>query len=254
MFGINLHVLLPLRVEASEVSEMATQLLFGELFVVKEMAERWLYIENVADGYRGWVDRGMCTLISEAEFDALIISPKQVVGVPVAKCQKWNSETFYLTMGSTFYPQNQRFIQQYQVDDSLLSELIPKTDAAPILQTAFLLLGAPYLWGGKSVMGIDCSGLTQLIFFMNGRQLARDAKGQALQGIAVATLSEARPCDLAFFSALDGRITHVGMILPENRIIHASGSVRIDEINEAGIINVDTQIQTHKLHSIRRII
>ena len=114
-------------------------------------------------------------------------------------------------------------------------------------------LGSPYLWGGRTVMGIDCSGLTQVCFKACGKALLRDASQQATQGTLVAGLDNARRDDLCFFCNNEGRIIHVGIYLGDGKIVHSSGQVRIDTLTPSGIINDDTHQQTHTLQSIRRI-
>ncbi|HYO21672.1 MAG TPA: C40 family peptidase [Flavisolibacter sp.] len=113
-------------------------------------------------------------------------------------------------------------------------------------------INTPYLWGGRSVFGIDCSGFAQQVFKLFGVKLLRDACLQAGQGAAVKSLDEAKPGDLAFFQNEKGRVTHVGIVLNDKRIVHASGKVRIDSIDADGILNSENGKRTHKMHSIRR--
>ena len=120
--------------------------------------------------------------------------------------------------------------------------------------TAYLFLNAPYLWGGKTPLGIDCSGFTQLVYKINGVKLKRDASDQALQGQTLSFIEESEPGDLAFFDDSEGNITHVGLLLENHRIIHASGMVRIDKIDQSGIFNIETQSHSHKLRFIKKMI
>ena len=123
-----------------------------------------------------------------------------------------------------------------------------------IIETSFLYLNAPYLWGGKTPFGIDCSGFTQMVYKLNGYKLLRDASQQATQGEALSFIEESEPGDLAFFDNSEGIITHVGIIMKDNYIIHAHGKVRIDRLDHSGIYNVDKKIHTHKLRVIKKII
>jgi cell wall-associated NlpC family hydrolase len=123
-----------------------------------------------------------------------------------------------------------------------------------ILQTAFLYLNAPYLWGGKTPFGIDCSGFTQMVYKLNGYNLFRDASQQALQGEALSFIEESEAGDLAFFDNEDGKIIHVGIMMDNNYIIHASGKVRIDRLDHLGIYNAEINKHTHKLRIIKKIV
>ena len=129
-----------------------------------------------------------------------------------------------------------------------------KTAKANLVQTAFLYLNAPYLWGGKTPFGIDCSGFTQMVYKLNGYKLLRDASQQATQGEALSFIEESEPGDLAFFDNNEGVITHVGIIMKDNYIIHAHGKVRVDRLDHSGIYNVDKKMHTHKLRVIKKVI
>ena len=123
-----------------------------------------------------------------------------------------------------------------------------------MLETAYLYLNSPYLWGGKTPFGIDCSGFTQMVYRLNGYHLFRDASQQAKQGEALSFIEESEPGDLAFFDNAEGEIIHVGIIMRDNYIIHAHGKVRIDRIDHSGIFNVDSNQYSHNLRVIKKII
>ena len=123
-----------------------------------------------------------------------------------------------------------------------------------LVKTAFLYLNAPYLWGGKTPFGIDCSGFTQMVYKLNGYKLLRDVSQQATQGEALSFIEESQPGDLAFFDNSEGEIVHVGIIMKDNYIIHAYGKVRIDRLDQSGIYNTEARKHTHKLRVIKKII
>jgi len=129
-----------------------------------------------------------------------------------------------------------------------------KAEKSNLIQTAYTFLNAPYLWGGKTPFGIDCSGFTQMVYKLNGYALLRDASQQATQGEALSFIEESEPGDLAFFDNNEGAIIHVGIIMKDNYIIHAHGKVRIDRLDHSGIYNVDTNLHTHKLRVIKKIV
>ena len=137
--------------------------------------------------------------------------------------------------------------------DGLTQSTAQVLEKAKIAENSYLLLNSPYQWGGRSPFGIDCSGFVQLIYKLNGIFLPRDASQQALMGQALSFIEEAEDGDLAFFDNAEGQITHVGIILSNNRIIHASGKVRIDKLDHQGIFNLEKRDYTHRLRLISKI-
>jgi hypothetical protein len=142
-------------------------------------------------------------------------------------------------------------IKNYQFEGLKATGIKAKSN---IIATAYLYLNAPYLWGGKTPFGIDCSGFTQMVYKLNGYQLLRDASQQASQGEVLSFIEESEPGDLAFFDNEEGHIIHVGIILENNYIIHASGKVRVDRLDHLGIYNAETNRHTHRLRVIKKII
>src|SRR5690606_32743582 len=140
--------------------------------------------------------------------------------------------------------------QNYIFEGNLLTGIQPKSK---ILETAFMYLNAPYLWGGRTPFGIDCSGFTQMVYRLNGFNIPRNASQQATIGEALSFIEESEVGDLAFFDNDEGNITHVGIIMENNYIIHASGKVRVDRLDHLGILNIDTGRHTHKLRVIKKI-
>ena len=257
-YAINLNTVLPIRAEASEKSEMVTQLLFGEFCEVMEENGSFIKIRNNNDNYIGWADKKMISEISEDEYLKL---QKQAIFrtlVPVADTFCLSNKTIYrLSAGSqlpffdheksTFTISNKTF----QIHPSFVCYL-PEPNGGNIIAAAMLFQNAPYLWGGKSIFGIDCSGFTQTVFSICGYSIPRDASMQAKEGMKINSLEEAKPSDIVFFEK-NSQITHVGILLSGNRIIHASGSVRIDSIDQKGIFNQEIKEYTHSLSIIKRI-
>jgi hypothetical protein len=139
----------------------------------------------------------------------------------------------------------------HKYEGNSISEIFPKTK---LIETASMYLNTPYLWGGKSPFGIDCSGFTQMVYKINGYELKRDASQQAAQGEVLSFIEESEPGDLAFFDNSEGEIIHVGIILKNNYIIHAHGCVRIDRLDQSGIYNTEQNRHTHRLRVIKKII
>ena len=255
-FGVCNLSLVPLRTEPSDRSEMCSQLLFGDHFILIEITEKWSRIITAFDEYEGWIDNKQYTLVSQIAFDGLN-NINSILGAEVfQKVSKSNSNSILkLLAGSTiphavdgfFYLGETRYKLEGTSIDPNKSEF-----RSGIKETAMFYLDAPYLWGGRSLFGIDCSGFTQMVFKQFGIRLKRDAWQQAEQGTILGFLQESRAGDLAFFDNEDGRITHVGIMLNNQQIIHASGRVRIDSIDTQGIYNTELNKYTHKLRIVKR--
>lgn len=254
--GILSLPVLPIRSEPSERAEMTTQLLFGEQFELLDEQGSWTYIRNHADGYEGWATSKMLTVLSDEMLYKLNHYQSVFLREPISVFQGVDVGPIHLPAGSRFFIRNHHFYAPSDIELFPEKEL-EKPDyslslSERILRSANQFLNAPYLWGGKTVLGMDCSGLTQVSASINGFQLPRDAREQALLG-EEEFLSLALPGDLAFFANPEGRIVHVGIVCGRNSILHASGSVRIDPLDEQGIYNRELKTYTHRLHSIKRI-
>jgi cell wall-associated NlpC family hydrolase len=258
MFGICNLSIVPVRAEPSDKSEMVSQLLLGEHFTILETQAKWVKIQNAWDNYEGWISNKQFDSLNQAQFEELNIeSPKMVADIAHVIVHQNTKETMAVVMGSVLphFSKHAFFLgkEAYKYEGSLQS-LAPKNLRHAIIETAFLYLNSPYLWGGKSPFGIDCSGFSQMVYKLCGVKILRDASQQALQGSPLSFIEEALPGDLAFFDNEDGKIIHVGIVLKGNKIIHASGSVRIDKLDHQGIYNETTKNYTHNLRVIKNVI
>jgi len=256
MFGIcNLSVI-PCRVEPSDKSEMVTQLLFGEHFKILQEKGNWFQIKSHYDGYEGWIDKKQFAPIKEETYKRLSSSPLIVTHDLVEIIASITDSTIFpVVIGSnlpdykdnSFGFEDKAFTYDGNVND-------PKAGKNQLIENAFMFLNTPYLWGGRSPFGIDCSGFTQIVYKLSGVSLKRDAYQQAEQGTTLSFIEEAEPGDLAFFDNEEGRIIHVGIILKNHQIIHASGKVRVDSLDHHGIHNAEQRKHTHRLRLIKKII
>ncbi len=257
MFGICTYNLVPIRAEASDKSEMVTQLLFGDTYELLRESEngKWIEIRIEEDTYVGWMDKKLFSELSKEQATLLkggspFISTDTIGYIETDEIRSPIFFGSYLPLfdGDYVYLGRKQF--SFKGSTKKIDKGLPHT----ILHNAKTFLHTPYLWGGKSHAGIDCSGLVQIVFRSSGHKLKRDAWQQASMGTSVENIKKAKSCDLAFFSNDQGRVTHVGILLNSEEIIHAHGKVRIDKIDQIGIINGDTGLYSHTLSGIRRIV
>ncbi len=253
MFGICNLAVIPLRHEASDKSEIVSQVLFGEHFEILEKNNQWYKIKVHYDLYEGWIDSKQVQIISESSYQNLSDNTIILNADLLEYITGTNNLLLPIPLGASLSFLNHNDINKdnFEFEGTKTSG---KKSKENLIKTSFMYLNAPYLWGGKTPFGIDCSGFTQMVYKLNGYQLLRDASQQATQGEALSFIEESEPGDLAFFDNDEGSIIHVGIIMDDNYIIHASGKVRIDRIDHLGIFNTETNKHTHKLRVIKKII
>jgi hypothetical protein len=256
-YGISLQALIAVRKSPGDRNEMVNQLLFGDFVEIKDAFENWYLIESIDDGYEGWVDKKQLQQVSEETYNLFLPSARFFSTDVVSECQfKEKNSVFQLVLGSqlphlindTFTIENNSF----SFSGNYIS-VTPNPTKEEIGKIALKYLHAPYLWGGKSPFGIDCSGFVQMVYKLSGIFLKRDASQQAQQGELVNFVHETLLGDLAFFENEEGHFVHVGIMLDNEHIIHASGQVRIDKIDHNGIFNGQERKYTHRLRLIKRI-
>ncbi len=257
-YAVYLNTVLPIRAEASESSEMVTQLLFGDTCELIEKFGSFVKIKNYKDSYRGWADFKALYELDEETYNEINNDSVFRTCVPIADVFCMTDKTVYRLSAGSLLPRYNVGKSNFEIGGKVFQipptfvTYLPESNKDNIIATAMLFLNTPYLWGGKNILGIDCSGLIQVVFAMNGFLLPRDANKQALEGDKINSLEEAQPTDLVFFKK-EEHITHVGIFLGNNKVIHASGRVRIDTIDSQGIYNKESASYTHTLSTIKRV-
>jgi len=253
--------IVPVRHSPDDKSEMTTQVLFGELLLIEEIKKNWSKVRLHFDNYEGWIDTKQYLLIDQKTYDILKtarqFTAKNLINEIIAN----DTDTVIQgVIGSSLPDLNSQKIKVgdieylYREEAICIADINPEEIRKHMVNTAMSYLNTPYLWGGRTPFGIDCSGLSQMVYKINGIKLLRDASQQAGQGETLSFISEALPGDLAFFDNSEGDIIHVGIILENSKIIHASGKVRIDTIDHHGIYNSEIKAYTHKLRIIKSMI
>ena len=252
-FGISNISIIPIRFDPSDKAEMINQILFGEHFKILETRKKWSKIRLSHDNYEGWICNKQFVNIPEEEYFQLNKDTPTITTDILDIVTKTEHQPIVIGSILPKYKSGHAIInnEMYKFDGLTTTGFINKEK---ISENALLYLNAPYLWGGRSPLGIDCSGLTQMVYRLQGTKLPRDAHQQAEVGTTLSFIEESESGDLAFFDDKEGKIIHVGIILENNHIIHSSGKVRIDRIDQQGIFNQEKGHHTHKLRLIKSII
>ena len=247
-FGFCHLSIVPMRKSPSDTSEMISQLLFGDVFEITEKtAKNWILIRNSYDNYEGYIDPKQQLEINGEDF--LACQENNFVNKEITKITSPFGQQIIPPACSFSGKEMKLKTMVFEAPEDIVE--ITKPNSEEILKLAMTYLNAPYLWGGKTPFGIDCSGFTQMVYKMTGIKLFRDAAQQATQGEVLNFLEEAKIGDLAFFDNEEGKIIHVGIIISPNEIIHASGQVRIDTLDHQGIFNKDIGEYSHQLRLVK---
>nr|WP_262910390.1 C40 family peptidase [Pontibacter silvestris] len=245
-----------MRAETSDKAEIVSQMLFGECYEVICKQDNWYKIQLATDGYSGWIDFKQHTPVSVQYYQEWMTAKHPRV---MDLVQFVNGKDYRIPVGIgcylPFYNGTEiRVNDKFYSYSGKCSTIELYNDIDELLKVAANFLKAPYLWGGKSIFGIDCSGFVQQVYGICGYQLPRDASQQIAHGKEVYFVNQTQPGDLAYFSNSDGRIIHVGLLLEDQKIMHASGEVRIDTLDHNGIYRTDFKRYSHNLRSIKRIL
>lgn len=290
MKAVSLHSVVPVRTEASETSEQITQMLFGEICTIEEQKTRWIRVKLALDGQMGWVDAKMIAPLSTDEYKSYSAALKAAayVAFPMAYAvSENNGQTIPLTAGTRLTNYHNGHFEVlgvgFRIDAGMVLTKPLEMTQPNLLQSVRFFLNVPYLWGGKNALGMDCSGFTQTILSLFGHKIPRNASEQVTQGRLISRLSSSKAGDLAFFCHYEEaatqeitsnlkqqstetnaiarqKITHVGILIDSERIIHCSGRIKIEKIDTTGIFSVEQSDTahpdgqyTHRLLSIRRL-
>ncbi len=273
MVAIALHSVIPVRTEAREGAEQNTQMLFGELCQILDEQPRWRRIRLESDGQEGWVDAKMITPMTDKEYAThkKALKTAATVAFPMAYAMSENNgQTIPLTAGTKLTNYQSPMTNEasparfevlgvgFRIDPSMVITAPLEMNQENLLKAVRFFINVPYLWGGKNALGMDCSGFTQTVMNLFGKTLLRNASEQVTQGKPIKDLSKAKAGDLVFFTKSPMTndqlpITHVGIVIDPERVIHCSGRVKVEKLDSQGIFNAETGEYSHHLVAIRRV-
>jgi gamma-D-glutamyl-L-lysine dipeptidyl-peptidase len=250
-FGICLQTYVPVRKDPYERAEMVTQTLFGDAIEILDEEGNWLYIKILLDSYEGWIDKKCINQINKPPDSQYIVFKNNL---SVRNITTGHTATVAIG-GALPAIKEKRFklgSYEFELDDP--AKILIPGSPDNLMRAVHEVVSLPYLWGGRSGFGFDCSGLVQYLCRVSGTHISRDASEQSAEGETLSFINEVKSGDLAFFDDTEGMIHHVGMMLGDGKIIHASGTVRIDRIDQQGIYNETIRGYSHKLRVMKRVI
>ena len=252
-YGISTLSVIPMRIKDCDKSEMINQILFGEHFKILKIKKNWSLVCLSHDNYKGWICNKQWSEISEENYITIQKETPTITTDLIDIIRKDTTQTIIIGSILPSYKSGYAIIgeKMYQFEGLSTQGF---SERNKIIENAKIYINTPYLWGGRTPFGIDCSGLTQMVYRLNGISIPRDAYQQAEIGKEINSIKNSKKGDLAFFkNHLDNKITHVGIILENNQVIHASGKVRIDTLDDKGIFNNNSNKYTHSLECIKHI-